>query len=95
MTLTGPTATADIPEATARTEQTGRWPRHLADSGAIITELPVEGGTGRAVVSPAVGTLREEMAVSGQHLLAASRQMPMAAQRPAVRTVGAVRAGAY
>jgi hypothetical protein len=41
--------------------------------------VPVEGGTGRAVVSPAASTLRDEMAVSGQRLLAASGQIPMAA----------------
>ena len=44
-----------------------------------VAEVPVEGGTGRAVVSPAASTLREEMAVSGQRLLAASGQIPMAA----------------
>ncbi len=37
--------------------------------------MPVEGGTGRAVVSPAASTLREEMAVSGQRLLAVSGQI--------------------
>ncbi len=42
-------------------------------------EVPVEGGTGRAVVYPAASTLREEMAMSGQRLLAASGQIPMAA----------------
>jgi hypothetical protein len=47
----------------------------------IAPEVPVEGGTGRAVVSPAASTLREEMAVSGQRLLAASGQIPMAAHR--------------
>ncbi len=41
--------------------------------------MPVEGGTGGAVVSPATSTLRDEMAVSGQRLLAASGQIPMAA----------------
>jgi hypothetical protein len=45
---------------------------------SAIPEVPVEGGTGRAVVSPAASTLREEMAVSGQRLLAASGQIPMA-----------------
>jgi hypothetical protein len=34
-------------------------------------EVPVEGGTGRAVVFPDDSTLRNEMAVSGQRLLAA------------------------
>ncbi len=43
--------------------------------------MPVEGGTGRAVVSPAASTLRQEMAVSGQRLPAASGQIPMAAHR--------------
>lgn len=47
-------------------------------SGAV-TKVPVEGGTRRAVVSPAARTLRDEMAVSGQPLLATSGQMPMAA----------------
>lgn len=42
-------------------------------------EVPVEGGTCRAVVSPASSTLRVEMAVSGQRLLAASGQTSMAA----------------
>jgi hypothetical protein len=36
--------------------------------------VPVGGGTGGAVVSPAASTLRDEMAVSGQSLLAASGQ---------------------
>ena len=44
-------------------------------------DMPVEGGTGTAVVSPAASTLRDEMAVIGQRLLAASGQIPMAAQR--------------
>lgn len=35
-----------------------------------VPDVPVEGGTGRAVVSPAVSTLRDEMAVLGQILLA-------------------------
>jgi hypothetical protein len=47
--------------------------------------VPVEGGTGRAVVSPATSTLREEMAVSGQLLLAASGQIPMAAHTQSTR----------
>jgi hypothetical protein len=38
-----------------------------------------EGDTARAVVSPTASTLRDEMAVSGQRLLAASGQIPMAA----------------
>jgi hypothetical protein len=41
--------------------------------------VQVEGDTARAVVSPAASTLRDEMAVSGQRLLAASGQIPMAA----------------
>jgi hypothetical protein len=41
--------------------------------------VPVEDGTGTTVVSPAAGTLRDEMAVSGQRLLATSGQIPMAA----------------
>jgi hypothetical protein len=49
-----------------------------ASRGRIL-DVPVEGGTGRAVGSPAASTLREEMAVSGQRLLAASGQIPMAA----------------
>ena len=49
---------------------------------ATATEVPVEGGTGRAVVSPAASTLRDEMAVSAQRLLAASGQIPMAAHKP-------------
>lgn len=44
-----------------------------------ILNVPVEDGTGRAVVYPAASTLREEMAMSGQRLLAASGQIPMAA----------------
>jgi hypothetical protein len=44
-----------------------------------VPKVPVEGGAGKAVVSPAVGTLRDEMAVSGQRLLAVSGQIPMAA----------------
>jgi len=51
-----------------------------------IPEVPVEGGTGRAVVSPAASTLRDEMAVSGQRLLAASGQIPMAAHKPLHRS---------
>ena len=51
----------------------------LVAVGGPIPEVPVEGGTGRAVVSPAASTLRDEMAVSGQRLLAASGQIPMAA----------------
>jgi hypothetical protein len=35
---------------------------------------PFEAGTGRAVVSPAASTLRDEMAVSGQSLPATSGQ---------------------
>ena len=43
------------------------------------SEVPVEGGTGGAVASPATSTLRDEMAVSAQRLLAsASGQIPMA-----------------
>ncbi len=43
--------------------------------------MPVEGGTGTAIVSPAASTLRDGMAVSGQRLLAANGQIPMAAHR--------------
>jgi hypothetical protein len=50
-------------------------------------EVPVEGGTGRAVVSPAASTLHDEMAVRGQRLLAASGQIPMAAHNLASRAV--------
>jgi hypothetical protein len=41
--------------------------------------VPGEGDTARAVVTPTVSTLRVEMAVSGQRLLAACGQIPMAA----------------
>ena len=41
--------------------------------------MPVEGGTGTAVMSPAANTLRDEMVVSGQRLLAASGQISIAA----------------
>jgi len=41
--------------------------------------MPVEDSTGKAVVSPAASTLRDEMAVGGQRLLAARGQIPMAA----------------
>lgn len=44
-----------------------------------VAEIPVE-GTGMAVVSPATGTLRDEMAVSGQLLLVASGQIPISAR---------------
>lgn len=44
-----------------------------------VAKVPVEGDTGTAVVSPAASTLRAEMAVSGQRLLAASGQIAMAA----------------
>lgn len=47
--------------------------------GVSHARKQVEGGTGPAVVSPAASTLRDEMAVSGQRLLAATGQMPMAA----------------
>ena len=40
--------------------------------------MPVEGGAGAVVVSPAASTLRDEMAVSGQRLLAASGHISMA-----------------
>jgi hypothetical protein len=46
-------------------------------------EVPVEGGTGRAVVSPTASTLRDEMAVSGQRLLGASGQIRWAAHNRA------------
>lgn len=51
-----------------------------ASSGRIL-DAPVEGGTGSAVGAAAASTLREEMAVSGQRLLAVSGQIPMAAHR--------------
>jgi hypothetical protein len=38
-----------------------------------VSKVPVEGGTGGAGVSPAAGTLREEMTVTGQRLLTARR----------------------
>jgi hypothetical protein len=41
--------------------------------------LLVEGSTGTAVVAPAASALRDEVAMSGQRLLAASGQIPMAA----------------
>jgi hypothetical protein len=44
-----------------------------------MPEVSVEGDTGRAVVSPAARTLRDENAMSGRRLLAASGQIPMAA----------------
>ncbi len=63
------------------------WVPHAFDEASvgIDTYVPVEGGTGRAVVFPAASTLREEMAVSGQRLLAASGQIPMAAHNTAPR----------
>jgi hypothetical protein len=60
--------------------------------------VSVEDGTGRAVVSPAASILRDEMAVSGQRLLAASGQIPMAAHSAAsdcdTSRAGRPRAGA-
>ena len=59
-----------------RRASTFRWHCH---------EVPVGGGTGTAVVYPAASTLRDEVAMSGQRLLAASGQIPMAARRRLVR----------
>ena len=57
-------------------------PITLTAPGTIARlEVPFEGGAGRARVFPAASTAREEMAVSGQRLLAASGQIPMAAHR--------------
>jgi len=52
---------------------------HDAREPRTHPQVPVEGGTGRAVVSHAASTLREEMAMSGQRLLAAGGQISMAA----------------
>lgn len=49
----------------------------------------------RAVVSPAASTLRDEMAVSGQRLLAASGQIPMAAHTGTTRAILVVPVGAF
>jgi hypothetical protein len=77
-----------------KSEQAVHVPPHIAGDRAVrrpshnhglrrdnILNVPVEGGTGRAVVSPAACTLRDEMALSGQRLLAASGQIPMAAHK--------------
>jgi hypothetical protein len=59
-----------------------------------VPEVPVD--TGRAVVAPAVSTLRDEMAVSGQRLLAATGQIPMAAHTqssPCDQLMGIVHVG--
>ena len=53
-------------------------------------KVPVEGSTGRAVVSPTASTPRDEMAVSEQRLLAAGGQIPMAAHIDKLERVVAV-----